>query len=1127
MKRPAMSSYRSLLTWVLIVTVLLSFATNGRASVITGILVQVQAAQLSGTVLDETGAVVPNVKITVMNTTTGIEKNITTNIDGYFLIPLLPPGEYLLSAEVDGFAVQVSEALLQAGTNSSFEIRLKPKEIKESLVVRADGEIDAEQNHINIDNATLSHRLAGDRLTDVPVWSTAFGRNGMSVFPYMVPGIIPTNSRGSADPSVNRFGSAMSINGSRPSSIAFNLEGADNNDHEFNRAAASLPNPDALEEFTIITGNYQADQGRSSGGIVNATIKSGTKKFSGNARSFLINEVLNARGFFDNNVPTERLSVFGGQLGGPIVIPGASLDSAFFFIDYESTRHVRERSDSLIVPSLKERRGDFSLSGRLPRDPLTLRLFPQGIIPPNRINPISVLVLDRFIPLPNQPNNTYAMSITDRGRSDQITSRFDWKVASNDTLSGTLFLTSSDLDLGRRELPINSIDERVSRTRNLVLRETHFFSKQATNEVTVSFNRFNNVRTFFSPGGTGVAPRELGFTGIRPQTTRFITPPSIRINNDLNIDFGSPSSTLLNTWQIKDDFSYVHGSHSLKFGQEIRRFIEDSTNANNSGSFVFSPGSLNTIVDFADFLLALPNRYTQTTGNHINPGQFASYSYAMDDWRVKPNLTVNLGLRYEVIPPLTDSLDQLTVFRPGITSTRFPGAPEGLLFAGDPDPILGTVPRGVYPTDKNNFAPRLGVAYSPRGHSGWLKSIFGEGRTAIRAGAGVYYDQTFGSSFTQFSFVQPFSVSQLLSANHFKGNSDRFAAPFGSQNVFPIDLSKRRFTVQPNVHTLDPTFRTAYSYHYNLTIQRELPWSVFLEAGFVGVDSFKLNQRRELNTANVGPGARLDNVPERRKYRNLGSVLSQESAGRASYNSFQIRLARRSRGLFLDGWYVWGKSLDLGSSPDSNSITNPFRWGRSSFDRRHNAVITYQYELPSPVKKGALGMVLSGWQIGGITELRSGLPMDIGQLGDTTLTGAVISERGSLDFVGPYRRLDPRQLNTFIFGNSPVTGHFFFDPTAFREVVITNYTDARPGNLGRNVFDGPGINLTSMALVKRLRITESNSLILRADVRNVFNRAHFDMPSVVSNFTLISSRFGQVTTAAPGRNIQLSLKYNF
>jgi hypothetical protein len=1094
---------------------------------------QATSANLSGTVVDEAGAVVPDVKVTLMSNSTGFQRQTSTDAAGHFVIPLLPPGAYTLTAEMPGFAsVTVDDVVVQVSINSTLQIVLVPSALAESIDVAAEGQVAGSRNQIDITNATAKYSVTNEQVISLPVLTTTLGRNTLGVLPFLVPGVSPATPFGSAQSEANRRGNQMSINGSRPSSISFNFEGGDDNDHELNQAAAPLPNPDVLQEFTVITSSYQADLGRSSGGIINAVAKSGTSRLGGNLRYFVINEALNARGFFDTRVPLDRMNTFGGQVGGPLALPGLFKGGkrTFFFFDYEGTRSNREALSTLVVPGRREREGDFSHLpvGERPIDPLTKKRFPDGIIPKERFNPISLVYLDRFIPLPNDGERTFRQLLPTGFQNDQLTARFDHRINSAGNLSVTFFSNVSDVDAGTARLPVGSKTISSASNHNLVMRETHILSPRTVNQLTATLTRFLDARRLISPGATGVHPSEIGFTGIHPQSMEFIGVPSVIINGMTGrVVTGEGSDSAKTTWQLKDDLSYVGGEHTLKLGGELRGFIQNTSVANNNGSFTFSGFTSNsTRSAIGDFLLGIPAFYTQTSGSTRYPRQQAYYFYVMDDWRARPNLTLNAGLRYELVPTLKDEQDQVNVFRPGRQSERFPAAPAGLLFVGDPDPMLGTVPRGGYPADKNNFAPRLGVAYSPAPGGGLLKLLFGENRTALRAGGGLFYDQTYGFTFSQFTFAQPFSISQTINSAQMAVAGSTFANPFGSlPNQWPVNLGDGLFTAAPQIQPFDPAFRTAYTYQYNLTIQRELPLDLLVEVAYVGNNSFKLNRERELNTSTVRPGSTAFDLLARKLYPQFGRIPSQESTGRARYDSLQVRLTRRfAGGLSIDGSYVYGKSVDDGSGPLLSGVTDPFRRARSSFDRTHSFVASYTYSLGGAGLGGVLGHMLGGWQVAGITEMRSGMPMDIFQESDTTLTGAHLV--GTPDYVGPYVRYDPREYRTIVVDGVSHSGNFYFDPNAFRPFTARDHTQARPGTLGRNMFDGPGINLWSFSIIRRIPVGESRQIIFRSDIRNVFNRAHFQLQS-----STLQARadlpLGQVLSAAPGRNVQLSVRFSF
>ncbi len=1120
-------------------------------TLIPGAGAQSASSNLSGIVIDETKAVVAGAAITLIDTATGLQRETRTNESGYFIIPVLPPGTYTLTAEMPGFAtLAINGISLQVSINKFIQIELELSQIAERLDVKAsNGVLDGNRNRIADTTATVKHSITNEQVVSLPILTSTLGRNVLEVLPYIVPGVVPATQLGPARGEVNQRGGEMSVNGSRATSVGFSLEGGDNNDHEFNHAAAPLPNPDALQEFTVITNNYQADVGRSSGGVIDAAIKSGTSRHHGNGRYIFTNEAFNKKGFFDQQKPRDRLNTFGGQLGGPLRLPRflGGKDRNFFFMDYEGTRAKLEETSNITVLSHQERMGDFRnlLPPFRPVDPATGQPFPDSIIPATSINPISRFYLDHFIPLPNLGERTFQQLLLTEFDNDQFIARVDHHQGDAGSLSLTYFYNLSDIDDGTETLPVGSKIVNHLENQNLILRETRTLSSRTVNQFTAALTRFIHNALPFSPEATGVEPSEVGFTGIRPQTREFLGLPALNILlTDVRVNSAIGSTTAKTVWQIKDDLSRSLGNHSLKIGAEVRGYLQNTAVGNNNGSFNFFDGrriSVFTPPDttrtffgtkIADFLLGIPSQYFQTSGNLKNARQRAFYFYVMDEARLRPNLTLNLGLRYELVPSLVDKLDQVSVFRPGHRSRRFSHAAEGILFVGDPDPILGTVPRSGYPSDKNNFAPRFGIAYSPAPEKGLLRLLAGNRKMALRAGAGLFYDQTLGFSFSRLSETQPFSVSQLLSSSQIEAAQGTFANPFGSlPNPWPLGRSTAIFTNFPSLQPFDPTFRTAYTYHYNLTLQRELSWSMLLEIGYVGNSSFKLHRQRELNNGLVFPDAERLGLQSRRIYPSLGSILSQESTGRARYDSLQLSLARRRvvpvrrAGLSFDLSYVFGNAFDDDSGPAVFALTDPLRWARAAFDRRHNFVASYTYSLPSTGFTGILGRVLNEWQVSGITQLRSGLPIDIGQTTDATLMGNRPFGRINPDQIGPFERLDPRETRTITVNGVQRTGNFLFDPNLFRLVPITDSEGARAGNLGRNVFDGPGINLWSFSIIKRFPTGEGKKISLRADIRNIFNREHFQIGA--TSLVVESATFGQVMSAAPGRKIQFSLRYSF
>ncbi|HEY6333904.1 MAG TPA: hypothetical protein VI756_31595, partial [Blastocatellia bacterium] len=903
-----------------------------------------------------------------------------------------------------------------------------------------------------------------------------------------------------------------------------------------NSNLSPFPNPDALQEITVMTSNYGADFGRNAGGMIGSLIKSGTDQIKGNVRYTGINNALNARGFFDPRTPPYRLNNVGGQLGGPVRPPFLKSlgDRLKFFVDYEATRSYRETTAYLVVPTVSERAANFSGLPRVdqPLDPFTKAPYPGGQIPSIDVSPIArKYFLD--VPLPNRGANYLVQMLPTQFANGQAAAKLDLDLTPKDNLSfvylgatstindrsGTLLGTANTPPLGGQTLD----DPRSS---DFIVHETRTFSASTVNQVTAKLTATRSDLSVFTPGVSGISPSTLGFVGIHPQSSQFISGPSVYIST-LNNEISGTSGLDMkeNVFDVRDDISHVTGRNLLKFGVEAHRYFGENVEPGGSEFRFDNFNTFGTGNAIADYLIGLPETYSQTTGFSAYPTESAFQFYGMDEIHMSPSLTLNAGLRYELEPPAVDRYNHSVSFYPDAQSVRFPGAPEGLLFVGDPDPALGTVPRGLYNTDHFNFAPRLSAAFAPADLTGLLKRIFGNGQSVIRAGFGIYYDHTQDSTLVDSATNEPFFGYQTLSALQIREVSGGFAAPFGQgPNPWPLNTANPIFTPFPNISTISPNLRTPYTYQYDLVIQRNITAKTTLELSYIGYDSFRTLRDGELNIAPVVPGATEANIQSRRVFPEIGAIISADSSGRARTDSFQVRVKRSfSRRLMFQSFYVFSKSLDNGSLiGEGGSNTDPFDWSRSPFDRRQGLVSLFSYDLPNshlPV----LRHVLSGLRTSGIYELWSGTPLDIYQTEDTTLTGSSVTGNGVPDLVGAYNQLDPRTTQTFTVNGVRETGNFFFNPQAFSVVTVNNYTQARSGNLTHDVFSGPGLNNFSTSLAKSYKLSQSRSFVLRADVRNVLNHANFLPPSVQAD----SVNFGQVTSALPGRTVQFSARLMF
>lgn len=1065
--------------------------------------------EIVGTVTDKTGAVVPDAQIIIAQVSTGFQRRTATNQDGLFIMRFLQPGRYTLKVEREGFRpVTVENLVLTVNRSLNVPVVLEVSGVVETITVQ--GESQAPE----VTSAAIKHVVVEEQIRDLPIFAGAFGRSVLDRLPLLVPGVTPT----SVTNDLNVRGGSYSVNGARPETINFTINGGDNND-QLNGAAASVaPNPDVIGEFTVVTNNYKAEAGRSIGALINVATKAGGNDLNGNVRYFSRQRVYNARDFFDAARPAFNVNLFGGQIGGPVSIPGlySGRDRTFFFFDYEGSRRKFGATNRAIVPTMLERQGDFSQStGQpIPRDPATGQPFPNNRVP---VNPIARWYIDHLLPPPNNGPNEFLGVFSGSNSVDQFTLRNDQKLSDKASLSTTYFF-----DDERNVTPATGgtfrTDLNNTRSQNLILNYTRTFTPRVLNQFSFAYNRLASSLLLQNPEAIGTNPRDIGFTGVHALTSAAVAPPTINILDPFFVALAGVQvirRSIRSTVQLKDDLSLIYRTHNLKMGMDMRQFIlDDLLGSGPSGTFNFSratsPGTGN---GYADFLLGRPNIFSQSAPAEADLRQTYGGAYLQDDWRIRPNLTLSAGLRYEIAPPVTDKFDRLGAFRPGAKSTRIPAAPAGLIYPGDQDPAWGqSLPRGVTITDKNNWAPRFGLAYSPAWNQGALGVLAGgPGKTSFRLGYGTFYE--IGIAFlavTNAFIVPPFATNVLLTNATLNSVGGDLANPYGSSmNPFLVPPESRPFPstirlVVPHVFGRNP-----YTHQWNLSLQRQLPSNVLLEISYVGSSTIKLRRFKELNVR--GADGQL-------RYPAFISIFEAGQDGTANYNGLQIQVTRRfAHGLTLQSSYVWSKALDSGST-ESRFVTSGGNLdrGRTDFDRRHNFVASYVWPLPLPKLSGVGGRLLEGWQIAGVTSFRSGLPLNIVQSIDPTGLG-VLNNRP--DIVGPFVQLDPRQVRRFVLPNGTTrTANFFFDPTAFRSLPATA---RRQGTLGRNVFSGPGINNWDFNIMKRISVTEKQVIEFRIDFGNLFNHTQFGAPTTDAS----SSNFGRVTSTSSGRRMQLALKY--
>jgi hypothetical protein len=1128
-------------------------------------------ARFSGTVKDPSGGIVGGAMVTMTNQATNVSRTTRTENDGSYLFPLVDAGTYRLTVEHAGFKKIVqSDITLEVNQNGRLDVTLELGQTSEVV------EVSATVPQIDTSGAVLGKVEDTKRIEDLPL----VDRDTLQLGLLQAGVFAPDPSDGSGNP--------FSVSGQRSESLTFLLDGADNTNFLSNRIVVS-PNPDAVQEFKILTNNYDAEFGRSSGGIVNQVIKSGSNQLHGSAFEFLRNDVFNARDFFLPSRPSFKRNVFGGTAGAPI-----KKDKTFIFGSYQGARRREGQTPGqLTVLSKAERTGDFSelctpgggnagfnssgvcqTSGTQLVNPANGNPYPFNQIP---VNPVSANYIAKYVPLPNVGTNGFISASSAAIDEDQGILRVDHTLSQRDNLSGVYvindfrdalpFQVNHGASTGGN-VPVGSGITDTDRNQVLVLTWTHTFARGWINEFRASANRDANLQANPTDRTT---PTQLGFTNVNPDDAPGAAPPII-FTPGFNLGPSPQGPTKLHdmTYQYQDHITIPRGRHEWKLGVDIRR-VQNNFNFDffNNGSFTFGNaqggplGGTFTGDGTADFVAGFPGNFFQFSNAVYAIRSTSQYYYAQDTIKIVPRLTVNLGVRYEYNSPQYDIHNEIMgFFGAGAQSKVFPNAPPGILYPGDP----GTPNRALVYPDRNNFAPRVGFAWD----------MFGNSKLVMRGGAGIFYDIEDGALNLQFGGQPPFGdvlnlnfqPSQVTSAPNF------FADPFtpiGIQNPFPFaarGLTGTFFVPKISfAFVTDPHFRTPYSENYNYGFQYQLTKNTAIEAVYVGSLGRKL-----ISTIDVNPPqpsteiAQLNNpaggfinedcarplagcpdpTDPNGSLQNIGQLLTNKSNGISASHEFQLTVDKRySHGLSLRAAYTLSKTTDLtsGFRSRSSTYTDPFDprldHGLADFDATHRFVFSGSWELPinRPFRsKRFMKKVTEGWQTNVIASFQTGQPITLFSNNDNSGQGNFL-DRPNL--IGRIKTFDPRSVTTFAASgancsgqsadaNGNISGNFWFDPTAF-DCTFNSDGHLAPGslasfgNLGRNVFRGPGINNWDISFLKRTKLTESKSLEFRAEMFNAFNHAQFLNPSTGG----FSGTFGQISQTRGPRLVQFALKFYY
>jgi hypothetical protein len=1005
------------------------------------------------------GKPVESAKVTIRNDETGREMPANAAGPGRFALSSLAPGRYTVKAEAPGFAASRLELTLFVNQDADVTLELGAAQV---------ATVQDRTPLLKTDSASVSGVIDSQQIRGLPLDGRNFYELGL-----LLPGVA-SSAQGSAGSVRGEF--AINVNGAREDSNLFLLDGVYNADPKLNGIGVQPP-VDAVREFELLTNSYDAAFGRNAGGQVNVVLRSGTNQLHGSAWEFFRNDKLDERNYFapaGEPAPKNRRNQFGFTLGGALV-----KNRTFFFVDYEG-RRVREGITRLTnVPGARERQGDFSQT-RLPAiNPQTGQPFPGNVIPAVAINPIAARLLARY-PLPNRTGaQNFVSSPTQRDRNDHFDVRLDHAITSRTELSGRY--SRGDRDLyepfsGPGFAAVPGYGTNIPRVaHNAMVSLTHSFTPAFLNELRLGFNRVNqstqqeNIGTNLNqqvglPAPWGANARRNGLSLI-----------TIAGFSPLGDEYNNPQSGITNTYQLIDQLSWTRGRHLLKAGFEFRNLQQNAFRDVQARGFINFTGLVlgNSL---AEALIGLPTFSGLATVD--NPQYLRAQSYAFfvqDQFRVTPKLTLNFGIRYEYNTPAVDKFDRANVYDPA----------AGRLAA------LGQngFPRGAFNPDRNNLAPRVGLSYA-------LTS-----KTVLRAGYGFYYDQGALAPSEGLYFSAPYYNFRLYFLNQ---NPPVFLSlfdPWPRNFPFPTPSSATAF---------QRDLKTPYLQHWNFAIQQQVGSAATVQIGYAGSKGTKLYGSRDINQPrpSLAPFVLRPN-PQ------FDDINIQESNRNSNYHSLQASWQQRlQRGVTALFSYTYAKSMDNASGffssfgdpnfPQDSANLRAER-GRSNFDVRQRAVMSFTYDLPF-----GKGRLLGGWQALGILTFQTGRPFTVALQSDfdNSNTGRSVLGFGAND--------RPNVVGNV--NDGPRTATQWFNTRAFAVPPRGTF-----GNAGRNIGQGPGLQTWNLSLIKNTFVTERVNVQFRAEFFNAFDRANFGLPGNQVGLP----DFGVINTAGDPRRIQLGLKLLF
>lgn len=1039
------------------------------------------SGSIYGTVADETGASIPGCKVEAKDVNTGVSQSTTTNESGDYTFPTVSPGEYQIAVTATGFKSQTQTGvILAANQNVHVTFKLALGSITEKVEVLADVTM------VDTREAQVAETIPQQQLQELPDLNRSVYDLALTV-----PGV--TNySAGQGPLTGSRMGASFSVNGLPIAMVSFYLDGAYNNTYKQD-GSNNVPNPDALQEFRLTTSNFDAEFGRSPGGVVSFITRSGTSTFHGEAYDYIRNDVFNAKNYFLNSVTPLKQNQLGGNFGGPL----QRNRNTFFFVSDEGTishTPANVAGTSIITATSLERSGDFRQSKIIPKVSCN---GVAGVICPSAIDPVAAKLL-AFVPVYDPVSKSTVQQTTNGNTTaNQALGRVDYHGFQGHSIEAMFFNqrgTQNNPTAGNNQIVSYSGMVDFENQVNAVLADTWIPSPRIVNSSRIFYtqNRYIIGNTY----------KNHFFTDLGSQASEggpsFAAPYfSIQGYWNMGTSGAGPSDINQLAYGLIDTVNLDLGHHSVKTGGSYVRdkYMEDG-GSNAGGSFTFTGSTTGNAL--ADFMEGKANNFSQNNSVVHRTHTYDPALYIQDDWQVTRRVNVNLGLRWEVFPPfLGDST--IGTFAANVQSTVIPSAPLGMLYPGDKG-----IPPGLFRTPWNKFAPRVGFAVD----------LFGNGKTSLRGGYGIfYYEQDEQNDSIQLQ--QPFALN--ISVN----KTPNLVTPYApNPDPFPFvyNPAKPGFVSGATVLAIPPNGGSIpYVEEYNLSVEQQLTPNFAIHVGYVGNATRKDYLVHDSNAPRYVPGASTTTagINARRPYQptpttyTFAAINLNDNVNNGTYNSLQTTLRGRiGPNSSILASYVWGKSLNF-NSPVVDGSDIGLDYGAADVDIRQRFVASYTYELSGAKHFGFVGRkVLSGWQISGITSLTSGNPFTVTSGVDTNLNG---TNNDRVDVL----------KNPYLHGSRSRAQKIqeFIDATAFKVPSGPN------GDEQRNQLYGPADINTNLSLVRDFRIRESLHLRFRADAFNAFGNVNLNNPRTTLN--VLTTGASQITGAADGRIWQLAGKLIF